>query len=803
MRRAYDTLGSNKMDSLVYRYQGGGSADNNKLNRVDEAVTGDPYKEDFGPGQTGMNYRWDHSGNLVRDEQEKMSLFWDGSGKLKRVEKRPALNRWTIVEYTYDATGNRIKRVVSNHIPSVSTTAVTTTFYVYDAGGTVVAIYEQSCNPPDDIDGDGVLDVEDNCRYTANTDQADADGDGIGDACDLCQGTSDPSNLDSDHDGVGDACDNCIYWNPDQADINSNGIGDVCEAWYTAIDGDGDGIVDRVDPCPEVYNSPGDPDSDGDGIPDACDNCISNSNPDQFDENHDGIGDACETSGGGGCTLSLVEQPIYGIGREGVVVPGNVVIGSLGPDTLYTRRLGEKLYELTDHLGNVRGVISDRLLSDTSGGIPGGFRADIRRYSNLYPYGMEMPGRYYAGSGYRYGYNGMEQDSSSTGDHYTTYFRQYDARLGRFWSVDPVTHSGESPYAAMGGNPIALVDPSGASSIGADKSQSDGSGESSPLEPGKTFGGDTKGITPGTVQQGFDGQDYMWLASSSGYSWHSMAITTADRYDPFAGWDLRQQVQEQRMREIVNASNRFSFEQGDETKTQSYIVNKMYQDARSFHSTLDPLLGGPIFDIIHGLSDDANIVWTQHLYQGGLRDDPAQHIDGQLASSSEQLSAHVNIYQTIVGAFLSPVELTQSSGFFFRGTSEGFVGGRATLATGVTPVATDPLVATLFAIESSRYGNGVVHLIPRSAVADAITGGNYLAHLESEIGVRLLPAEVAGRATGTIDVETAREVLKEMGFELPRIIYNKTDITDWLKSTPRFTNEQTADFVNRVMKRAK
>jgi hypothetical protein len=37
---------------------------------------------------------------------------------------------------------------------------------------------------PDDFDGDGISDSEDNCPYTYNPGQADYDGDGIGDACD-------------------------------------------------------------------------------------------------------------------------------------------------------------------------------------------------------------------------------------------------------------------------------------------------------------------------------------------------------------------------------------------------------------------------------------------------------------------------------------------------------------------------------------------------------------------------------------------------------------------------------------------
>ena len=38
--------------------------------------------------------------------------------------------------------------------------------------------------PDNDLDDDGILDVDDNCPEIANTDQADLDGDGIGDACD-------------------------------------------------------------------------------------------------------------------------------------------------------------------------------------------------------------------------------------------------------------------------------------------------------------------------------------------------------------------------------------------------------------------------------------------------------------------------------------------------------------------------------------------------------------------------------------------------------------------------------------------
>src|SRR5690606_25564782 len=39
--------------------------------------------------------------------------------------------------------------------------------------------------------------------------------------------------------------------------------------------------------------------------------------------------------------------------------------------------------------------------------------------------------------------------------------RQYDPRVGRWWSNDPVTFPGRSPYEAMASNPIGMADPFG------------------------------------------------------------------------------------------------------------------------------------------------------------------------------------------------------------------------------------------------------------------------------------------------------------------------------------------------------
>jgi hypothetical protein len=59
---------------------------------------------------------------------------------------------------------------------------------------------------PSDLDGDGVLDGDDNCPAHPNADQHDEDGDGLGDVCDPCPHLA-GDDADADGDGVGDACD--------------------------------------------------------------------------------------------------------------------------------------------------------------------------------------------------------------------------------------------------------------------------------------------------------------------------------------------------------------------------------------------------------------------------------------------------------------------------------------------------------------------------------------------------------------------------------------------------------------------
>lgn len=93
--------------------------------------------------------------------------------------------------------------------------------------------------------------------------------------------------------------------------------------------------------------------------------------------------------------------------------------------------------------------------------------AEVNRIRDYYPYGMQMPGRNgtISGGEYRYAFNGMETDKevSGQGNSYTTQFRQYDPRLGRWKSLDPLAGKfpGMSPFVAFNDNPLYFTDPLG------------------------------------------------------------------------------------------------------------------------------------------------------------------------------------------------------------------------------------------------------------------------------------------------------------------------------------------------------
>lgn len=150
-------------------------------------------------------------------------------------------------------------------------------------------------------------------------------------------------------------------------------------------------------------------------------------------------------------------------GNTFVVRVGEMGSGVPATEHLYTRRLNSRQYELKDHLGNIRNVISDVKLSVITGTTPGSYEPEVTSVMNYYPFGMEQPGRMWSASGkYRYGFNGKEKDDNGEwgSANYDYGFRIYNPSIGRFLSVDPLTPSYPmlTPYQFAGNSPIMFID---------------------------------------------------------------------------------------------------------------------------------------------------------------------------------------------------------------------------------------------------------------------------------------------------------------------------------------------------------
>ena len=174
---------------------------------------------------------------------------------------------------------------------------------------------------PADIDGDGVLNNDDNCPLFRNQDQSDDDEDGIGNVCeaeavlglrvvayvetavDLSWTNPENSNLTMLNITYGPTDDPA-----NRTTVKITADGDLAagaqvirqlavdlDVWYTFTVGGFDfrqGRINQTLPLTSTRLRTR-PSTDGDGVADGEDNCLFDYNPDQMDSDNDTYGDAC------------------------------------------------------------------------------------------------------------------------------------------------------------------------------------------------------------------------------------------------------------------------------------------------------------------------------------------------------------------------------------------------------------------------------------------------------------------------------------------------------------------------------
>lgn len=163
--------------------------------------------------------------------------------------------------------------------------------------------------------------------------------------------------------------------------------------------------------------------------------------------------------------FTLKERHIYGSSSLGLN-KHEVDLLSTTSTTTIDGILGEKFYNLSNHLGNVLTTISDIKVPESLDSITvTSYRATIVNTYDYSPFGVMLDGRTQENEFVRSGFNGMERDDEmkGMGNSYDFGARIFDPRLGRWLTRDPHyrNYPDISPYTFVNNMPIWSIDPDG------------------------------------------------------------------------------------------------------------------------------------------------------------------------------------------------------------------------------------------------------------------------------------------------------------------------------------------------------
>jgi len=143
----------NSFDELTYRYhENTGKRLQNRLYHVDDNIASGTMPDDIDDQGTfiptnynqSTNYIYDAIGNLEKDDAEDIdNIAWTVTGKVSHIT-RDGASPLSHLEFKYDPAGNRIMKIVKPAGSLSDPNQWTTTHYVRDASGNLMATYEES-----------------------------------------------------------------------------------------------------------------------------------------------------------------------------------------------------------------------------------------------------------------------------------------------------------------------------------------------------------------------------------------------------------------------------------------------------------------------------------------------------------------------------------------------------------------------------------------------------------------------------------------------------------------------------------
>lgn len=347
------------MDNFTYHYPNG----NNQLAVVEDAESSSRFLSDidnqieqlasvgvvYNPNDKNThNYVYDEIGQLIKDQTEGINeIEWTVSGKVAKIEKNG-----TTISFAYDGLGTRISKTITNPNKEV------TTFYVRDAQGNVMAVYENTQSGTNNtlaikehqIYGSSRLGIANvNKELTAPTEFVQEEI--------YSNDFSTLENLDDDNNWTGYG-------------INTLSVNVVNEQIYVESDDTKEGVgyfmLTEAGKEYTIHYDLGFNTSRGIKVEAAMFGTV------MAEKNHSSSGSYSFTFVAQGVTTNILWSrtsevretdniETWTLDNVKVTIPSNIPFVEKGDS--FERTIGKKRYELTNHLGNVLNVITDRKIA--------------------------------------------------------------------------------------------------------------------------------------------------------------------------------------------------------------------------------------------------------------------------------------------------------------------------------------------------------------------------------------------------------------------------------------------------------